>query len=88
MKVKDMLDVIYKTESVTRFRDIPLKRIKEFQEENLEKQIEFIEDKDYKDFYDDLQSIFTSRVNRPTAKKILNNAYILSVKKLNNSNTQ
>ncbi|MFR3994959.1 MAG: hypothetical protein ACLTZK_08980, partial [Turicibacter sp.] len=68
--------------------DIPLKRVKEFQEIDLGKQIEFIEDKDYKKFYDELQSIFESRVNRPTARKILNNAYVLSLKKLNDSNTQ
>lgn len=80
MKVKDILDVICKAEGVTSFKDIPLKRVKEFQEKDLKMQIEFVEDKDYKAFYDDLQSIFTSRVNRPTAKKILNNAYLLSLK--------
>lgn len=88
MKVKDILDVIFKAEGVTSFKDIPLKRVKEFQEIDLGKQIEFIEDKDYKKFYDELQSIFESRVNRPTARKILNNAYVLSLKKLNDSNTQ
>ncbi|WP_279022315.1 hypothetical protein [Intestinibacter bartlettii] len=88
MKVKDILDVICKAEGVTSFKDIPLKRVKEFQEIDLGKQIEFIEDKDYKKFYDELQSIFESRVNRPTAMKILNNAYVLSLKKLNDSNTQ
>ncbi|MCU7207705.1 MAG: hypothetical protein ACLRLE_02370 [Turicibacter sp.] len=88
MKVKDILDVICKAEGVTSFKDIPLKRVKEFQEIDLGKQIEFIEDKDYKKFYDELQSIFESRVNRPTARKILNNAYVLSLKKLNDSNTQ
>ena len=88
MKVKDILDVICKAEGVTSFKDIPLKRVKEFQEIDLGKQIEFIGDKDYKKFYDELQSIFESRVNRPTARKILNNAYVLSLKKLNDSNTQ
>ena len=57
MKVKDILDVICKAEGVTSFKDIPLKRVKEFQEIDLGKQIEFIEDKDYKKFYDELQSI-------------------------------
>ena len=88
MKVKDILDVICKAEGVTSFKDIPLKRVKEFQEIDLGKQIEFIVDKDYKRFYDELQSSFESRVNRPTARKILNNAYVLSLKKLNDSNTQ
>ena len=88
MKVKDILDVICKAEGVTSFKDIPLTRVKEFQEIDLGKQIEFIEDKDYKKFYDELQSIFESRVNRPTARKFLNNAYVLSLKKLNDSNTQ
>ena len=105
MKVKDILDVICKAEGVTSFKDIPLKRVKEFQEIDLGKQIvdDYINrsiveshgmsatlavDKDYKKFYDELQSIFESRVNRPTARKILNNAYVLSLKKLNDSNTQ
>lgn len=80
MKVKDILDVICKAEGVTSFKNIPLKRVQEFQKINLEKQIEFIEDKDYQDFYANLKDIFASGVNRPTAKKILNNAYLLSLK--------
>ena len=32
MKVKDILDVICKAEGVTSFKDIPLKRVKEFQD--------------------------------------------------------
>lgn len=75
MLVKDILDHICKKENVLEYREIPLSRWSEFQNIDIKKHINFIEDIDFEDFYVFLNSIFDSRVNRPTAIKILNNGY-------------
>ncbi|MDU3642361.1 hypothetical protein ACV3OC_11245 [Clostridium perfringens] len=75
MLVKDVLDHICKKENVLEYREIPLSRWSEFQNNDIKKHINFIEDIDFEEFYGFLNSIFDSRVNRPTAIKILNNGY-------------
>lgn len=83
MLVKEILDQISKKEGVYNYTQIPLKRWSEFQNVtiknlvNLDSNINIEKDKDFEEFFVFLNSIFSSRVNKPTAFKIFNNAYYL-----------
>ena len=75
MLVNDILNKISKEEGVSTYTQITLDRYVEYQKASIKNHIDFNEDKDFEEFYIFLNSIFSSRVNRPTAVKILNNAY-------------
>lgn len=81
MLVNDILTHISKKEGVYNYTQIPLKRWSEFQNAkitniiNIDSNVNINDDKDYKKYVVFLNSIFLSRVNKPTAFKILNNAY-------------
>lgn len=75
MTVKDILNEISKKEGVYNYNQIPLDKWVAYQKSHVKEHINFKEDIDFEYFYAFLNKIFTSRVNRPTASKILNNAY-------------
>lgn len=81
MLVKEILKQISKKEGVYDYTQIPLERWIEFQNTeitnliDLDSNIIISKDNDFNNFFNFLNSIFISRVNRPTAIKIFNNAY-------------
>lgn len=81
MVVNDILTHISKKEGVYNYTQIPLKRWSEFQNEkitkivNIDSHINIDNDKDFLEFFIFLNAIFLSKVNKPTAFKIFNNAY-------------
>lgn len=77
MIVLDILKHIENKEGVYNYTQIPLKRWSEFQKADIKKHIDFEEDSAFEDFYLFVNSKFKSRVNRPTAIKILNNGYFI-----------
>lgn len=83
-----ILDEILKHEKVSHFSDLSLERVKEFQDKQITKTVEFESDSDFDDFMDELKKIFKeSRVYQPTAVKILTNAYIMCLEEKNQLNT-
>lgn len=78
LTTKMILDEILKHEKVSHFSDLSLERVKEFQDKQITKTVEFESDSDFDDFMEELKNIFKeSRVYQPTAVKILTNAYIM-----------
>lgn len=81
MLVNDILNHISKKEGVYNYTQIPLKRWSEFQNAkitkivNIDSNINIDNDKDFLEFFVFLNAIFLSKVNKPTAFKIFNNAY-------------
>lgn len=75
MTVKEILNEISKKEIVYNYKQISVDKWIAYQRANVKDHINFKEDIDFEDFYVFLNEIFVSRVNRPTAIKILNNAY-------------
>ncbi len=88
LTTKMILDEILKHEKVSHFSDLSLERVKEFQDKQITKTVEFESDSDFDDFMDELKKIFKeSRVYHPTAVKILTNAYIMCLEEKNQLNT-
>lgn len=81
MNIKDILNEISKKQGVSDYKRIPISSWKKFQKSPmkniiiLNKNISLDSDNDFLEFYSFLNSIFISRVNLPTAFRILNNAY-------------
>ncbi|HEY5587951.1 MAG TPA: hypothetical protein VIK86_03235 [Candidatus Paceibacterota bacterium] len=76
MLVNDILNVISTKERVSNYTLIPLNRLIDYQNAPIKEHIDFVEDKDFEDFFAFLDSKF-SKVRRPTAVKILNNGYFI-----------
>lgn len=88
LTTKMILDEILKHEKVSHFSDLSLERVKEFQDKQITKTVEFESDSDFDDFMDELKKIFKeSRVYHPTAVKISTNAYIMCLEEKNQLNT-
>lgn len=76
MLVKDMLSEICRKENVISYKEIPVERYVEYQlDKSITRFTDYKEDFEFQKFYEYLNKIFTSRVNLPTAHKILNNGY-------------
>lgn len=87
LTTKRILDEILKHEKVSHFSDLSLERVKEFQDKQITKTVEFESDSDFDDFMEELKKIFKeSRVYQPTAVKILTNAYIMCLEEKNQLN--
>ncbi|AQS07986.1 hypothetical protein CLOBY_00350 [Clostridium saccharobutylicum] len=77
MLVNDILNEISKKDGVSNYTFIPISRWSEFQNTPTKEHIDFIEDINFEDFYNHLNKVFSSRVRRTTAVKILNNGYFI-----------
>lgn len=77
MLTKDILNQISKKECVSNYTLIPISRWSEFQNAPIKEHVDFIEDINFEDFYNYLNKVFSSRVRRVTASKILNNGYFI-----------
>jgi len=79
MLVKDMLDRISEKEGVSSYRQIPLERYINFNDnKDIKSHISFDEDKDFEEFHSFLNSIFHSKVYRNVTVKVLRNGYLMS----------
>jgi|GEM_PF-6674332 hypothetical protein len=77
MLVNDILNVISRKEGVSNYTLIPLNRWIDYQNAPIKEHIDFVEDIDFQNYFTFLNSVFSSRVRRPTAVKILNNGYFI-----------
>lgn len=79
MLVKELLKMISEKEGVNSYRQIPLERYINFNDnKDINSHISFDEDKDFEEFHSFLNSIFHSKVYRNVTVKILRNGYLMS----------
>lgn len=90
MTVEQILKQIAKNFEVTDYTQIDVKTWKSIQKKSmkhivpLDETINLENDQDYIKFYEFLNSLFAGKVYKPTAFKILNNAYFKKERKFNN----
>lgn len=77
MVVKEILKEISRKEEVSDYKQIPVNRWSNFQKAPIKEHIDFVENINFEDFYNHLNKVFSSRVRRVTASKILNNGYFI-----------
>ncbi|MGL5020486.1 MAG: hypothetical protein ACRC5R_00465 [Mycoplasmatales bacterium] len=74
--VEDMLKEIAKFNNVDTWEDIKVDTWKKYQKKEEKNHVGFEEDENFEEFYTKLIEKYKSGVQRPTAVKIFNNAYI------------
>lgn len=78
MEVKKLLEKISEKEGVSSYRQIPLERYINFNNnKDIKSHLSFEEDRDFEEFHNFLNSIFHSKVYRNVTVKILKNGYFI-----------
>ncbi|WP_321832890.1 hypothetical protein [Clostridium butyricum] len=77
MIVQDILNQISQKEGTYNYKQIPLNRWIKFKNAPIKEHIDFKEDINFQDFHVFLNKIFSCRVYKSVAIKILNNGYLI-----------